>query len=560
MVAAGLLLAVACRPCHAETYQSYQQTGMGRSVSAVAPASIAGGSFFNAASDRHYAILRRGGAWFVRRHQAGFERAIDNVVEKQVHYVIGSGNHARSYVHRSGQGRLLELPVSWYPAEKRWAMSPGYDRPSHPDFRREISAECLFCHAASPERIEPIDCQRCHGPGEAHARAPARANIVNPARLDARRQLEICLQCHLETTSRTLPHAIRRYDRPLFSYRPGERLEDYVLHFDHAAGRGYDDKFEINHAGYRLMKSRCFERSGASMTCTTCHDPHRVPRAAEAARRYNGACRTCHAAAIAGHASQPNCVSCHMPKRRAEDAMHMVMTDHFIQRRPVEPARRPFESESDYRGPVEPYYPPRPADRLYAAVAQVKDFSNLEAGIPMLEKAIAEAQPPQAEFYFDLAEAYWRTGRADRAMELYEEVIRRQPGFARAWHNLGEVLLRRGEAQRAIAVLENAPRDAEIWNTLGVAYGQTGRLQDSARLLSRAVEANPDLPSAWLNLGVAREQSGDAVAAEAAFRAAIRLQPDLVYAHQYLANLLRVIGRAEEAEYHARRAAHAGQR
>ena len=88
-----------------------------------------------------------------------------------------------------------------------------------------------------------------------------RAAIVNPARLTPERRLELCLQCHLESTSRRLPYSLRRYGRAMFSYRPGQPLENYILHFDHAPGAGQDDKFEISGAAYRLMKSACFLKS-----------------------------------------------------------------------------------------------------------------------------------------------------------------------------------------------------------------------------------------------------------------------------------------------------------
>ena len=32
-----------------------------------------------------------------------------------------------------------------------------------------------------------------------------------------------------------------------------------------------------------------------------------------------------------------NCLDCHMPKRRTDDAVHVIMTDHYIQR--CRPAR-----------------------------------------------------------------------------------------------------------------------------------------------------------------------------------------------------------------------------
>jgi hypothetical protein len=54
------------------------------------------------------------------------------------------------------------------------------------------------------------------------------------------------------STSRRLPYAIRRYNRGVFSYRPGASLENYMFYFDRGLGTCYEDNLEIDHAGYRL--------------------------------------------------------------------------------------------------------------------------------------------------------------------------------------------------------------------------------------------------------------------------------------------------------------------
>jgi len=64
-----------------------------------------------------------------------------------------------------------------------------------------------------------------------------RAAIVNPARLNPDREMEVCLQCHLETSNQKLPHAIVRFDRTPFSYIPGQPLADFQMAFDRAPGK-----------------------------------------------------------------------------------------------------------------------------------------------------------------------------------------------------------------------------------------------------------------------------------------------------------------------------------
>ena len=421
-----------------------------------------------------------------------------------------------------------------------------------------------------------IDCQRCHGPGQTHIDAigrndveAARRAIVNPASLNRERQLETCLQCHLESTSSLLPFQIRRYERAPFSFVPGQPLGDYVIHFDHAPGRGRDDKFEINSAGYRLRKSACFQQS--EMTCVTCHDPHDVPRGGEAVKRYVTICQSCHADAhrvAACRASQgaraaASCVDCHMPKRRAEDAVHVVMTDHYIQRE--RPARNLLAARtggadraSAYRGEVVPYYPAAlpasPENELYLAVAQVQDGSNLSAGIERLQHAIERHRPARPEFYYDLARAYGKTANHDAAIRWSSEALGRDPAFVPALKELAGAAMATGRLDEAADALEKAalarPRDSNALADLGNVYLQQGRVEAARGALERALALDPDTPRANNTMGLTLLRQGDPDAAGRHFRAAIRAQPDLAEAHNNLGNVLASRRAYDEAGFH----------
>jgi predicted CXXCH cytochrome family protein len=591
-----------CAQCHQDIARTYRLTGMGRSFYRPGTGNTvedykAHNTLYNRASDRTYTMLERDGKWYQRRSQIGFGGKETNVVEKQVEYVIGSGNHSRSYLSRNSEGNLVEMPVSWYSENGGyWAMSPGYDRANQADFRRTIVNECFSCHNAYPQAApggsqtrfsnfadpvfksavpEGIDCQRCHGPGRAHVEAAGsgkstlstiRSLIANPARLDRERQLETCMQCHLETTSR-MASKLPRYDRTPFSYQPGESLGAYFAYFDHAPGTGHDDKFEIAHQAYRLRMSACFRSS--TMTCTTCHNPHQIPRGQEATEHYAAVCRTCHADTHASEMpARADCVGCHMPKRRSDDAVHVVMTDHYIQRnKPPRDLRAPFQ-EADlvnldtYRGEVIPYTLPESPeggdDRLYNDVAQVQDSADRTTGILRLQQDLEKSPTSRPEFYFELAEACEKSGRHAEAIHWYDEALSRDPEFRPATDGLAVALIGLGNLDRAASLLEKAvssgAADAVALTDLGNVYLKQGKPDAAQQTLTRALSVNPDTPEAQNLLGLALAQKQDWPGAERSFRAAISIEPELTAAHQNLANLLARAGDYTQARFHFEKA------
>lgn len=555
----GYIDSRACAGCHAQIALSYAETGMARAFHPITPDEVPTASFTHDKSGRRYQFSTREGKVFLRR------TALDGSLslEKEIHYVLGSGNHARSFLHRTPEGRLLEMPINWYSDKSGFlAMSPGYDRADHMDMRRAIGYQCFYCHNAYPnlpnasllddpvfpEKLpEGIDCQRCHGPGREHASSGGRGKILNPKKLTGARKMEVCLQCHLESTSFPLPFSIVRHEKPVFSYNPAEPLENYILHFDHARGTPRDDKFEIAGSAYRLRQSKCFRLSEDRLSCTTCHNPHERTRTASV----DAACRSCHPQidTLPRHpAAAQNCASCHMPKRRTEDVIHVALTDHKIQRPDpranyLAPLAERHETigKDAYRGEVVPYYPAQPDNDLYPALAQVLNQSNLDKGTPRLAAAIAKHQPAHPAFAVHMAQALHASGKSREAITYYQQALAKDPNYLPALRNLGATQFRLNDLSAARTTLEKAvslhPKDSLSWLELARLLHSQRQLPEALNAARKATAAEPELVEAYKTLAAIQTDSGDRSAAEQSLMAALSQQPDEVEVRTSLANL-----------------------
>jgi tetratricopeptide (TPR) repeat protein len=566
-----------CITCHASEAANYATTGMARAfyrpdekTTIDAPAKDR--QFFHSVSNTFFSMTEHDGKYFQRRWQQGFDGKPDNVEELQIDYIMGSGNHVRTYLHREQDGTLIELPLAWY-AELggHWGMNPGYDNP-RPMTRRTIAYECMFCHngypeipvtahrdlAASPVYSDPlpegIDCQRCHGPGAAHVRAAQSAGaslqkirglILNPTNLSKARQMEVCEQCHLETTSRPLPDRIRHYDQQPFGYPATEPLANFSSYFGRDPEKAHTDNFEIVNAPYRLRQSQCYLKSRGALTCETCHNPHDLHKGPQSISYYTSKCMKCHQTdlpaqvALHRHPESNDCVTCHMPQRRTEDVVHVVMTDHLIQRRSPSVsellAERQEISETPanaYHGQVKRYLldSENPAlAALYNAVAQVIDSSNLDQGIPQLEDAIQTQRPNQSSFSIELGDAKRHTGDLAGAIKDYQQALAIDPLSSRAQRRLGSTLGLAGQGSEGLIVLQKAleiePENALLWYEKALIESETGKRDQAISDLRRALQIKPDFADAQNNLGIDLVQAGDTRAAETAFRAALTTNP-----------------------------------
>ncbi len=594
--APGYVADAVCASCHESIAKSYREVGMSRSFSRprrdTAVEDFAAARFTHVASHRTYEMLWRGERLWFRRSQADAEGHERNELELPVDWILGSGNHARTYLYRTPSGELFQLPVAWYTEERRFAMAPGYDRPDHEEVGRRVRRECTFCHNAYPEVAEGSDargapqvfpealpegtgCQRCHGPGGEHAalamrgadEGEVRAAIVNPAKLAPARRDDVCFQCHLQP-SVAIP-GTRRFGRADYSFRPGQALGDYSVPMDiDTEAPAPADRFEINHHPYRLRSSRCAQQSGERLSCLTCHDPHRKVPPLERAAHYRAACLGCHAAeqvervhgampAAGSRILESDCTSCHMPPRRPQDVVHTRMTDHRIGVYRQLPALVAPLAESQPRiADVRLFgLPPAPqgeeADLYRALAATAAGGSGVPSAVPALQRLTAALRPEATDPYLELAPALLRQGDLAAAEAALSALLARRPDDPLALDWLAVLRVRQGRAEEALPILRDlAARPgvaAETLFNLGRILLARGQASEARKFLERATALRPNLVPAWHRLADACRVLGDRAAEERALRQSLAVDPGESRSYLALAAALETGGRKTEA-------------
>jgi len=279
-------------------------------------------------------VLRTGAAGIYfrmeRRNDVFYQTGVDSGKgtshAERIDIVIGSGRRGQSYFYWRN-GLLFELPVSYLTGIGRWINSPGYPD-GQIDFGRLIVPRCLECHSTSftlrTDRgavrysrpyVLGLSCEKCHGDARAHVSYQsahpadtAGKYILNPARFSRDRQVDNCALCH---------SGERDPRRPPFSYRPGERLDDYLVRpsaQDVPIPDVHGNQVEL------LRRSRCF-RARPDLSCSICHDVHQPQRDLGWFAQKCLACHETHQHPMADQLGERLigwCIDCHMPNRKSK--------------------------------------------------------------------------------------------------------------------------------------------------------------------------------------------------------------------------------------------------
>lgn len=163
--------------------------------------------------------------------------------------------------------------------------------------------------------------------------------------------------------------------------------------------------------------------------------------------------------------------------------------------------------------------------------AQALKDGHADQAVALYREAV-EAQPQNASFEFDLAQALVRTGDPrDLAEEraALEKAIQLKPGFAAAENQLGYLAAQAGDTavaeQHFRMALASAPRFAEAANNLGTLLGQEGHDVEAEACFRSALSANPRSVPAWINLAATLASESHFLEAREAVDNALRIDP-----------------------------------
>jgi protein O-mannosyl-transferase len=140
------------------------------------------------------------------------------------------------------------------------------------------------------------------------------------------------------------------------------------------------------------------------------------------------------------------------------------------------------------------------------------------------------------------------------AETLWRDNVAKNPNAWSAHYNLGVALGQSGRVQEAVGHFEQAlqiePDFAEAHYNLGNALSQEGKLEDAIGHWEQAVRINPDYAEAHYNLGGTLARLGKVQEAIMHFEQALRIKPDDAEAHYNLGSALVRVGRVQEAMGH----------
>ena len=142
-------------------------------------------------------------------------------------------------------------------------------------------------------------------------------------------------------------------------------------------------------------------------------------------------------------------------------------------------------------------------------------------------------------------------GQTEKAIELYNAVLRKRPNEFDALHMLGLIEYQRGRLPEALkligAAVKSNANSADAWSNLGLAFHAQGDYAKAVSSFDRALAIKPDHADVLNNRGTTLNCLGRHDAALAAFARALDLRPDYLFARFNHGSTLLKLERYAEA-------------
>ena len=158
---------------------------------------------------------------------------------------------------------------------------------------------------------------------------------------------------------------------------------------------------------------------------------------------------------------------------------------------------------------------PENTDVIYYLARVSMSQNYYEDSIPLLESG-RKIAPQRMDLRAALGESYFMSGRAEKAIEEFKQLIELDP-------------------------------TARSYAFLGLTYRQLGRFDEARKYFEEGLKKEPRNPSCLFNIGYIEERQGDHEAAEKRFQEVLRLSPDHAETLLELANLRIASKRYAEA-------------
>lgn len=546
-----------CAECHQGLCDSFHQHPMGRSAMVAGMDDLEGldnGTLDPIQAGPYELSVRKDTEGLVQvvRAKGGDGKYLTSV-EYPIAIAIGSGTRGRSYVTLD-EDSVWQAPMSWFTEKGCWDISPGFNLGEAT--QRPMVNGCLYCHvnqsgwiADSVNRYKQpvskqqlsIGCERCHGPGELHAKAHSTGSevttseggmdttIVNPKHLADELQMAICAQCHLSGKTRVV-----RKDRELEEFRPGLALDLFVNGYIAAPDANLQNK-AVGHFD-QLLLSKCRTAAGKNLLCSSCHDPHRKHESAEEERLQLQNCKSCHqergcsAPDELRSARRDHCIQCHMPTTDDTQIAHTSLTDHRILREPNQPLQQ--EVVAAGQSLLIPYFNSNDVGELEKerdmGIALARFAEKIPADSPKKQQTLNQARL-----------------RLRKSLE-------RWPDDTQAWIALSAVEAATGDLEPALNVMKEAakiaPNDEAVLSQAANIAELAGQVDTAIALMNDLVAMNPASHDYRIRRMMMYMSSGDFYRTEAESREILRMNPLQPMARLVLGLCLYGEGRKDEAQ------------